>query len=96
MKAVHGRCLHSQQMQSFGLLQDENTDLVLRTGKHSIYVSNDFGISWEIMKPFAHANHRPVIRSLCAAGDHLYIGTQIHEVHGGYGCMTCKVNRFFF
>ncbi|MFP3325883.1 exo-alpha-sialidase, partial [Planococcus sp. SIMBA_160] len=52
-------------------------------GKHSIYVSADFGISWEIMKPFAHVNQPPVIRSLCVAGDHLYIGTQIHEVHGG-------------
>ncbi|MGE6631194.1 WD40/YVTN/BNR-like repeat-containing protein [Bacillus sp. NPDC077027] len=52
-------------------------------GKHSIYISNDFGISWEIMKPFEHIDHPPVIRSLCLAGKTLYIGTQIHELHGG-------------
>lgn len=64
-------------------------------GKHSIYVSTDFGISWEIMKPFAHVNQPPVIRSLCVAGDYLYIGTQIHEVHGGIWVYDLQSEQIF-
>ncbi|MCY8091142.1 WD40/YVTN/BNR-like repeat-containing protein [Bacillus haynesii] len=52
-------------------------------GKHCIYISEDFGVSWKIVKPFSGLSHPPVIRSLCLHEERLYIGTQIHEVHGG-------------
>lgn len=52
-------------------------------GKHCIYISEDFGVSWKIVKPFSALSHPPVIRSLCLHEERLYIGTQIHEVHGG-------------
>lgn len=52
-------------------------------GKHCIYVSDDFGVSWQIVKPFSDLLNPPVIRSLCLHENRLYIGTQIHEMHGG-------------
>lgn len=60
-----------------------NDGFVCAHGKHCIYVSEDFGISWRVAKPFAEFEHPPVIRSLCLHGGNLYIGTQIHECFGG-------------
>ncbi|KKB72324.1 MULTISPECIES: WD40/YVTN/BNR-like repeat-containing protein [Bacillus] len=52
-------------------------------GKHCIYTSDDFGASWNIIKPFSDLADPPVIRSLCIHGNSLYIGTQIHHENGG-------------
>ncbi|MDA7026269.1 exo-alpha-sialidase [Bacillus sp. CLL-7-23] len=52
-------------------------------GKHCIYISEDFGVSWKIAKPFRDFTIPPVIRSLCLYQNHLYIGTQIHNQCGG-------------
>ncbi|MCY8909956.1 exo-alpha-sialidase [Bacillus atrophaeus] len=52
-------------------------------GKHCIYLSDDYGVSWQVAKPFSSFLHPPVIRSLCLHGDTLFIGTQIHNMHGG-------------
>ncbi|MGR3285693.1 WD40/YVTN/BNR-like repeat-containing protein [Bacillus sonorensis] len=60
-----------------------NDGFVCAHGKHCIYTSDDFGVSWIIVKPFSDLAAPPVIRSLCIHGHHLYIGTQIHHVHGG-------------
>lgn len=40
-------------------------------GKHCIYLSDDYGVSWQVAKPFSSFLHPPVIRSLCLHGDTL-------------------------
>ncbi|MCI4139295.1 exo-alpha-sialidase, partial [Bacillus vallismortis] len=52
-------------------------------GKNCIYVSDDFGVSCRVAKPFAGFDNPPVFRSLCLKGSCLFIGTQIHEDYGG-------------
>ncbi|OEI74011.1 hypothetical protein BG616_07270 [Bacillus subtilis] len=67
-----------------------NDGFVCAHGKHCIYVSDDFGVSWRVAKPFAECDNPPVIRSLCLHGDNLYIGTQIHEYFGGIWAYDIK------
>lgn len=67
-----------------------NNGFVCAHGKHCIYVSDDFGVSWRVAKPFAEFHNPPVIRSLCLHGGNLFIGTQIHEYFGGIWAYDIK------
>ncbi|MEC3850158.1 exo-alpha-sialidase, partial [Bacillus velezensis] len=52
-------------------------------GTYCLYLSDDFGVTWHVAKPFSQLKEPPVIRSLCLHGQTIYIGTRIHMNHGG-------------
>ncbi|MFC0270727.1 WD40/YVTN/BNR-like repeat-containing protein [Metabacillus herbersteinensis] len=64
-------------------LTGTNDGCIFAHGKHSIYVSENFGDSWIAFKPFQTLETPPVIRSLCVYGNQIVIGTQIHAQYGG-------------
>lgn len=56
---------------------------IITHGQHCIYVSTDFGQSFQVLKPFSNLTHKPTIRCLCLKGNSIYIGTKIHHTYGG-------------
>ncbi|QBG55860.1 hypothetical protein D2M30_1530 [Bacillus amyloliquefaciens] len=60
-----------------------NDGFVCAHGTHCLYLSDDFGVTWHVAKPFSQLKEPPVIRSLCLHGKTIYIGTRIHMNHGG-------------
>ncbi len=60
-----------------------NDGFVCAHGTYCIYLSDDFGVTWHVAKPFSQLKEPPVIRSLCLHGQTVYIGTRIHMNHGG-------------
>ena len=57
--------------------------LIITHGGSQLYVSDNFGANWYVVKPFAGMEEKPVIRSLYYHEDDVYIGTQIHRDFGG-------------
>ncbi|AIU81543.1 MULTISPECIES: WD40/YVTN/BNR-like repeat-containing protein [Bacillus] len=60
-----------------------NDGFVCAHGTYCLYLSDDFGVTWHVAKPFSQLKEPPVIRSLCLHGQTIYIGTRIHMNHGG-------------
>lgn len=57
--------------------------LVVTHGGSNLYISNNFGSNWHIIKPFKSLAGQPLIRSLLYDHDSIYIGTQINREYGG-------------
>lgn len=56
---------------------------IVTHGGSNLYVSNNFGSNWYIIKPFNSIAVKPFIRSLLYDHESVYIGTQINRSYGG-------------
>ncbi|WP_394137672.1 hypothetical protein [Cytobacillus oceanisediminis] len=56
---------------------------IVTHGGSSLYVSNNFGSNWSVIKPFKILSQKPLIRSLLYHHESIYIGTQINCQYGG-------------
>ncbi|MBY0598614.1 hypothetical protein [Bacillus bingmayongensis] len=57
---------------------------VIAHGDKTVYVSNNFGTTWETIRPFhCYSIDAPSIRSLFLFKHFLFIGTKIHSKYGG-------------
>ena len=70
---------------------------VIAHGDKTLYHSNDFGSTWEIIHPFLeYGGGAPSIRSLFLYKHYLFIGTKIHTKYGGvwlFNLETRKLKR---
>ncbi|MGM9929493.1 MAG: hypothetical protein ACI35P_16265 [Bacillus sp. (in: firmicutes)] len=57
--------------------------LIITHGGSKLYISNNFGLNWSVIKPFEAISAKPTIRSLHYHQGHIYIGTQINRDAGG-------------
>lgn len=56
---------------------------IVTHGGSNLYVSNNFGSNWFVIKPFKSLAVQPLIRSLLYDHESIYIGTQINREYGG-------------
>lgn len=57
---------------------------VIAHGDKTLYLSNNFGSTWETIHPFlCYGSGAPSIRSLFLYKHYLFLGTKIHAKHGG-------------
>ncbi|MGD6830898.1 hypothetical protein ACQCT5_01955 [Sutcliffiella halmapala] len=57
--------------------------LIVTHAGSRLYVSENFGASWSVTKPFLTLDVQPLIRSLLYEKGRVYIGTQVNKDSGG-------------
>lgn len=60
-----------------------STGLTITHGGSSLFVSDNFGSNWDVIKPFQDIGATPLIRSLLYDDGSIYMGTQINRKYGG-------------
>ncbi|MEM5003029.1 hypothetical protein [Priestia megaterium] len=66
--------------------------LVVAHGEKVIYISTNYGETWNTLYPFQFSNP-PSIRSLCLYKDSVFIGTKVHPKHGGVWMVDLLTNE---
>ncbi|UII57550.1 hypothetical protein LS684_09010 [Cytobacillus spongiae] len=61
----------------------DETGLIITHAGSKLFLSKDFGSSWNVIKPFESLIHKPLIRSLFYQDGDVYMGTQINHQSGG-------------
>ncbi len=56
---------------------------IVTHGGSNLYVSNNFGSTWSVIRPFKKLGQKPLIRSLLYNDESIYMGTQINSEYGG-------------
>ena len=74
---------HFSTRQRLWDITGNSTGLTITHGGSSLFVSNNFGSSWSVIKPFQCLKEKPLIRSLLYDEGSIYIGTQINREYGG-------------
>jgi hypothetical protein len=66
--------------------------LVVAHGEKVIYISTNYGETWNTLYPFELSNP-PSIRSLCLYENNLFIGTKVHPKNGGVWMVDLFTNE---
>lgn len=57
---------------------------VVTHGTNVLFLSKDFGKTWKNLHPFQSLlGTKPSIRSILLDGNHVFVGTKVHSLHGG-------------
>lgn len=67
--------------------------LVITHSDKYLYLSKDFGESWQRIEPFHFTVNRPALRSLCLNSSQLFLGTKIHAKNGGIWRLDLKTGE---
>lgn len=61
-----------------------NNGTVVTHGNYVLFLSSDFGKTWKILHPFQSLlGNKPSIRSIFLDGQFVFVGTKVHQQHGG-------------
>lgn len=70
-----------------------NEGLIVTHSEKSLFLSRNFGETWQRVEPFTFSKNPPAIRSLCLHEDYLFIGTKIHPTNGGIWRLNLKTGE---
>lgn len=62
----------------------DKTGTVVTHGNSVLFLSTNFGATWKTLSPFASLlGSKPSIRSILLDGKFVFVGTKVHQQHGG-------------